>query len=357
MSKKTFISHVERLAPSASEIQDETEHKYYWACMLQMWRLPTHISHFPGANPMSIEKSDFTRLSEDDYLVALKTDGVRHLLMLTTKPNSAEPIAIMIDRTKRMYEIEIWANEDFFENGSLYDGELVWEQNVLVYIVFDVMHTKGVRCTHLSYRERIQILHNTILCVSEHHDEDSLEQMISEECKFLARNNSRDLRIMPKTCVSKAEVAKLWGEIELSRHRNDGLIFTLNAAAVDTGTSSSILKWKPKHSIDVSFELIDNDWNMSANMNNSGDTVPLSSACGDLSVHLAESKLLDAIRMRQPCVVECVLEIEGDQLILIPERERTDKNAANTVKTIEATIRNVRENLCIADLVKLVQSV
>ena len=109
----------------------------YWACILQLWRLPSHISHFPGANPMSIEKSDFPRLSEEDYLVALKTDGVRHLLLLTTKPNSAEPIAIMIDRTKRMYEIEIWANEDFFEHGSLYDGELVWEQNVLVYVVFD----------------------------------------------------------------------------------------------------------------------------------------------------------------------------------------------------------------------------
>lgn len=352
--KQTFISHVERLAPSASEILDESERTYYWACILQLWRLPPHISHFPGANPMSIEKSDFARLSEEDYLVALKTDGVRHLLLLTTKPNSAEPIAIMIDRTKRMYEIEIWANEDFFEHGSLYDGELVWEQNVLVYIVFDVIYAKGVRCAHLSYRERIQILHNTILCVSEHHDEQSLEQMISEECKFLARNNCRNLRIMPKTCVPKAEVAKLWAEVELSRHRNDGLIFTKNAAGVDTGTSSAILKWKPAHSIDVTFEMVDGEWMVRANMNNSGETVLLREAC-EVNVRVAESKLLDAIRVRQPCVIECLLKLDGDDLVLIPERERTDKDAANTVKTIEATIRNVRENLCIEDLVRLVQ--
>ena len=38
--------------------------------------------------------------------------------------------------------------------------------------------------------------------------------MISEECKFLARNNNNNLRIMPKACVPKAEVAKLWAEVE-----------------------------------------------------------------------------------------------------------------------------------------------
>ena len=349
--KQTFISQVERLAPSASEILDESEQTYYWACILQLWRLPSHISHFPGANPMSIEKSDFPRLSEEDYLVALKTDGVRHLLLLTTKPNSAEPIAIMIDRTKRMYEIEIWANEDFFEHGSLYDGELVWEQNVLVYVVFDVIYAKGVRCAHLSYRERIQILHNTILCVSEHHD-DVAQETISEECKFLAGTIIATHASCQRRCA-EGRGPPMGGGRAL-RHRNDGLIFTKNAAGVDTGTSSAILKWKPAHSIDVSFEMVDGEWMVRANMNNSGETVLLQEAC-EMNVRVAESKLLDAIRVRQPCVIECLLQLDGDDLVLIPERERTDKDAANTVKTIEATIRNVRENLSIEDLVRLVQ--
>ena len=91
-----------------------------------------------------------------------------------------------------------------------------------------------------------------------------------------------------------------------------------------------------------------------ANMNNSGETVLLQEAC-EMNVRVAESKLPDAIRVRQPCVIECLLQLDGDDLVLIPERERTDKDAANTVKTIEATIRNVRENLSIEDLVRLVQ--
>lgn len=351
---KTFVSQVHRLTPSHSEIVHETEKHYYWKLMLKLWRLPSHILHFPGPNPVSIEKKDSARLGTEDFLVGLKTDGVRNLLMLCTKPNSAEPIAVMIDRTRRIFEIEVWANEDFFEKGSLYDGELVWEQTSLVYIAFDVMMAKGVPCMHLSYRERIQILQNTILSVSEHHEDDSVERMIAEECKFLARNNVHDLRIIPKTCVSKAEIGKLWQERQLCKHRNDGLIFTINSAPIETGTSMTILKWKPNHTIDLLFKLDGTTWNFYANANHSNEHVLLSQT--NLSMVLVESKLLCAIQAHLPCVVECVVRLQGEDMLLIPERERTDKTAANTLRTIEATILNVRENLNIQDLMTLVSA-
>tara|TARA_B110000046_G_scaffold178868_1_gene207268 strand:+ start:4418 stop:5539 length:1122 start_codon:yes stop_codon:yes gene_type:complete len=353
---RTIVTHVQRLAPSSSEITSTVEKDYFWQVILNYWRLPSHIHHFPGANPMSIEKKDFTRLSADDFLAALKTDGVRHLLLMTTKPNSNDPITIMVDRAKRMYEIEVWANEDFFQTGSLYDSELVWEQDSLVLIVFDVILAKGVPCTHLSYRERMQILHNTILCVSESHSDESVENMISEECKFLARNNDHNLHIIPKKCVSKASLRSLWSDRLQSKHRNDGIVFTLNSASVDTGTSTSILKWKPSHSIDVRFELNGNAWLMYANMNNSSGFVRVEEACRDFTVEVAPSKLLDAIRTRQPCIVECIINISNETLILVPERERTDKTAPNTVKTVEATIRNARENISSDDLIEIVNS-
>lgn len=358
MNDVTILTQVQRLAPSSSEILDETEQAHYWSVILKYWRLPPHIQHFPGANPMSIEKKDFERLETDDFLAALKTDGVRHLLLLTTKPNSADPITVMVDRAKKMYEVEVWANEDFFQAGSLYDGELVWEQDSMVYIVFDVILAKGVTCAHLSYRERMQILHNTILCVSDSHSDESIEHMISEECKFLARNNDHNLRIIPKKCVPKASLRTLWSERASTNHRNDGVIFTLNSAPVETGTSASILKWKPSHSIDVKFELKENVWCVYANMNNSGDIVPIETACDGLRVEIAQSKLLEAIHTRQPCIIECMLQIIDDShLRLIPERERTDKTAPNTVKTVEATIRNAKENISCDDLIQIVSAV
>lgn len=352
----TIVTQVQRLVPSSSEINDETEKSYYWHVVLKYWRLPSHIHHFPGANPISIEKTDFHRLETDDFLAALKTDGVRHLLLMTTKPNSNDPISIMIDRTKKMYEVEVWANEDFFQSGSLYDGELVWEQGSIVFIVFDVILAKGVCCTHLSYRERMQILHNTILCVSDSHSDNSIESMLSEECKFLARNNDNQLAIMPKKCVPKARLRTLWSDRAHTKHRNDGIIFTLNSAPVETGTAASILKWKPSHSIDLLFELADSSWDVYANANNSNKLVRVENACSGWSVQVASSKLLDAIRTRQPCIIECIVQIEEQTLRLVPERERTDKTAPNTVKTVEATIRNACENISCEDLAKVVNS-
>lgn len=355
----TVVTHVKRLSPSRSEIVDEYERLHYWSIMLRFWKLPGHIMHFAGANPMSIEQHDFARLKSDDFLAALKTDGVRHLLLMTTKPNSLDPIAIMIDRAKNMFEIEIWANEDFFCSGSLYDGELVWEQECLVYIVFDVILAKGVCCSQLSYRERITILHNTILCTGDMHTDDSIEAMINEESKFLARNNDSGLRITPKKIVPKASLRSLWEERGQCGHRNDGIIFTLNSAPVETGTSASILKWKPSHSIDIRVETRDDglNWKMYANMNHSGELCDITESIGADKPVLIRTKLLEAIRARQPCIIECLIALKEDEVIhLIPERERTDKTSPNTINTIEATIRNARENISSADLIRLVQS-
>ena len=107
----------------------------------------------------------------------------------------------------------------------------------------------------------------------------------------------------------KAEVAKLWRERSIAA-RNDGLIFTIKSFAVSTGTSDSILKWKPQHSIDVRVHLANESWKVSANMNASSEMTLIESVTDKFSIRMSESKLLDAIRARQPCIVECVLSIE-----------------------------------------------
>ncbi len=350
------ITSVCRLVPSGSKITDDYERIHYWDTMLQYWKLPGHIKHFPGANPMSIEEKDFAKLGTDDFLAALKTDGVRHLLLLTTKPKSTDPIAIMIDRAKKMYEVEIWANEDFFEKGSLYDGELVWENDMMAYVVFDVIFTKGVQVSRLPYRERMQIVHNTILCVSNSHSDESIETMIAEESKFLARHNIHNLRVVPKKCVPKANLRTLWRERTTSNHRNDGIIFTLNSAPVETGTSPSILKWKPSHSIDVLFCRNDDELAIYGNTNNSGELFDITNSIDDLTTELVKSVLLDAVNERLPCILECVIHVKDNTVILKPERERTDKIAPNTINTIKATIRNAKENISSDSLIRLVNS-
>ena len=268
------LMQVKRLCPSPCIIENAFEKEYYWNVLLEAWRLPLHIKHFPGSNPVSIEKSDLPRLGTGDFIATLKSDGVRYLLLLTTKPNGDnEPIAIMVDRAKTMYEVEVWANEDFFLRGSVYDGELVWENESLVFVVFDVVVAKGESCVNLTYRERLQVVQNTILCASDAHTDASIEEMIGEEGKLLARNNEYELRIVPKRCVSKESIDTLWFERGGSHHRTDGLIFTQNDRPVGIGTSQSILKWKPTHSIDVriTYTAANAKWKIYAN-NNSRQT-------------------------------------------------------------------------------------
>ena len=106
------------------------------------------MKHFPAANPVSIARQNLGHIRENDCMVALKTDGVRHLLLMTVCPRTHEPVSLMIDRTRKMYEVEIWASEEYFHLGTLIDGELVWsveERETIDFVAFGVMRVKGVR--------------------------------------------------------------------------------------------------------------------------------------------------------------------------------------------------------------------
>lgn len=348
----TVVSTILKLQPSNALIEDDDEKSFYWNMVLQYWKLPNNFRHFPGPNPVSIERQNFDIVKDQDFLVGLKTDGVRFILMLTTKPNSTEPISLMIDRTLNMYEVEIWANEDYFFNGCILDGELVWNTNEdLQYIVFDVVRLKGIDCISMNYRERLQIVHDHVLCVDDKLDNDAVEQMVSEEDKFCARNNQYNLQISPKICVPKQRIKDLWNGRKMCSHRNDGLIFTLNNQYIETGTSSAIYKWKPLHSIDVKCYHVDDEWKLFGNHNTSDEEVDITHTIDNYTTELDKnSKLMNLLEKKQVCVVECLVNIENGTLHLIPERERSDKKAANTIKTIIATIKNAKENIDIHEL-------
>ena len=351
----TLVASVLKLQPSQAILEDEDEKKYYWDVVLQYWKLPTIFKHFPGPNPVSLERNDFERLKNEDFLAALKTDGVRYLLVLTTKPNSTEPISLMIDRALNMYEIEIWANEEYFYNGCLLDGELVWSTSEeLQFIIFDVVIFKGTNCIEMNYRDRLEIIQDHVLCVDDNQQDETIENIISEEDKFCARNNKYNLQLFAKMCVSKQSLDHLWQNKTMCSHRNDGLILTLNSANVHTGTSKHVLKWKPSHSIDIKC-YFNNKWTFFGNDNSSDEEIDISTHIGPYTVSLdTNSKLLNALKRKLCFVVECLITVSGNIITLVPERERTDKKSANTMKTIEATIRNAQEKIIIDELFEIV---
>lgn len=355
----SIVTPILKLQPSNTTIIDMDEKSYYWNILLQYYKLPQTFLHFPGPNPVSLERDDFEDIQTEDYLAALKTDGVRYLLILTTKPNSTEPISLMIDRVKNMYEIETWANEEFFFNGCLLDGELVWNSNNdLQFVIFDVILLKGINCIEMNYRERLDVISSHILCTDTSLNDEAVERLVSEEEKICARNNSYNLLIMPKMCVPKSRIGDLWdtGRMKCS-HRNDGIILTLNNAPIHTGTSQYIYKWKPSHSIDVKFYFKENSWTLFANSNSSDDEIDITYKIENYETVIdTKSKLLKMLQPKFTCVVECILLVEGNEVILQPERERSDKKAANTIKTVMATVKNACENIQIEELLEVTNS-
>ena len=354
-SSNIVVEPVKRIVPSCAVISDPDECQYYWQCLLQFWNLPRSIAHFPAANPVSVERSNFPALQNDDFLAALKTDGVRHLMLLTVRRDTVEPISIMIDRTLKMYEIVIWASESYFVKGSLFDGELVWnkdQHDTLDFMVFDVVCNKGIRCVNLPYRDRLQVLHDTILVMSKQCD--NIEDRLAAEDKLIAMNNLCNLRVLPKKCVPRSQVRSIWQEREFDPHRSDGIIFTKNGSGVQLGTCNDIFKWKPSHSIDVR---VDTNLHVYANCNASSRTQLLFQSADGLTYELVNNRLIAAISEHLPCIIECLLVVDSaaQTVRLHPQRERLDKKSPNTLRVIEATLRNAQEMIHIDELHNILQ--
>ena len=125
-------------------------------------------------------------------MIALKSDGVRYALFLTQRlertrqnerpntshsspckspppltPSSFSPpstpqfvpnprlgVALFVDRSWNMWEVEVVAPEELFVGGTILEGELVWQQPAsarLVFLAFDAASVAGRDLRHLAF--------------------------------------------------------------------------------------------------------------------------------------------------------------------------------------------------------------
>ena len=106
--------------PSESEILDDDEKRRYGDVLRSLAKLPTKVRHFPGTLPVSLSRTS-TSLSASDYQVTPKVDGVRFMLLLTTRTDTdgvGGPVALLVDRAGHMFKSG-WGCEAFFTEGTL----------------------------------------------------------------------------------------------------------------------------------------------------------------------------------------------------------------------------------------------
>lgn len=334
------------LVPSHALIDAPEEREHYWKAMQAAWGITGRRatpSFLPGANPVSIARADLPALRAKPHVVALKSDGVRYALFLTVRPDSTpedlRPVALMVDRARNMYEVEVLATEEYFLEGTLLEGELVWRapgEKTTLYLVFDAVRIRGTSYLHKPFVQRLEAAR---ACTRWSEELAALppgdvEARVAETEGICLLHFDPPVSMRPKRFVALEHASRVWSERVDAEHRVDGLILNRSDARYVHGTATgAAYKWKPEHSVDLA-----------------GPPTALRAADGPLGTHIG-SRRIEVVPSRVECteereVAEYHIEVVDATLLrLFAMRKRVDKCHPNGLRVISATVQDAVEDL------------
>jgi hypothetical protein len=352
MSDLCAVQSRNAVVPSESLASEEVT-RAVKALFHSMWKHGG--TRFMGANPISIERRNLPSLV-DDYLVSLKSDGVRYMLVLLTVND--QPCAVMVDRKMKMYEVEVWGDADYYK-GTVFDGELVWEYGFesprLTLLLFDCVLTMGESMRGVLYSDRLLHIHGICLTNHDENDEETVEEMLEDQKKIACMNNLIPIRLEPKRFVNMKNTLLLWESRLVCSHKTDGLILAKNTDQIDTGKARNTFKWKPDNTIDIRITATCGD-DIRAFVNNNGKSVPIESLSPDFQVVVDVNDLiLCSLTPSLNDIFECSCTIGRSVVHFFPTKRRSDKPSPNDVNIVLATLRNVKENITIEEILDLVK--
>jgi len=341
------------LVPSWSVIDDVDERRIYMQQLRKDWGGDTQKRTTgrcttvppPGCQPKSLSRDDLaSHIFTNEFLITLKSDGVRYTLYLTTRPTTCtkDPcaVALMIGRNSTMYEIEVAAPEDFFTKGTILEGELVWKQPgevSMIFLVFDCVRLKGDVLINVPFRERIQMICanvNTNLDIGE---TTSVAMEDVNGIQILHYNPPFTLRV--KDFVERKYAAKLW----INRHHTDVLVDGLIMYRADayyqpnSRSNNSCFKWKERATIDLSGPQL-----------KTSDELPLPGTLFNRSLKIDVKSRI--VPQHDDSIIEYTIYTKTDEILLFAIRNRPDKISANSLKVVKATISDVMEELSVEEI-------
>lgn len=300
-------------------------------------------SAFPGANPVSMSRESLPTFHDGEYLVSLKSDGVRYVLYLTTREDGSG-IALMVDRAWNMYEIEVVAPESYFLNGTVLEGELVWEtpgEQVMIYLVFDCILCKGRSLLQAPFEERLRVAQRaTKLSDSVPLSDEAIEDAVLEADAVMITHYEPRVVCRHKRFVAREHVCKLWAGRADTDHRVDGIVACRAGDPYVRGSAlgGCMYKWKEFSTVDV--EVREGTLHLSDGV--------LPDHVGKRAVRLSKTSQIQP----KDGIVEYLITVDDGSITLFALRERTDKSDANTIRVFEVTVTDVLERIRIEELHK-----
>lgn len=339
----SHIAVVRPLIPSHSVIDSENEHAYYWKAFMGAWRVPknhVHRKHYhPGCNPRSLARSDLQCVHQGTYLIALKSDGVRYALFLTMRQENT-PVALMIDRARNMYEVEVVAPEDYFLKNTILEGELVWQQpneQILLFLVFDAVSICGENLMNMDFAERLKRAARCTQWAEELRELsiEDVEQRVIETDSIALTHFSPRLIMRPKVFVERKHATRLWLERGDCEHRVDGIILHNAHQKYSFGTApaDAVYKWKEHCTIDLSGPCDA----LQASDGPVGDTFE------NRPIQVMSSRVVADDNEQ---VVEYHVRLADSGAVLLQAiRKRPDKVVANGLRVVHATMQDVIDDV------------
>lgn len=283
---RAYLPHTEPLPPQHPIVYQVKK------MLAQCWNKPQPLLHYnPGPNPVSLERKHLNLLKTrgDQCVVGEKSDGVRYFLILGCTWNSQQKprgFAVMVNRNMDMFEVAVCAQEHWYRQGCIFDGEIVLRkcpgktesdedsnhyrhENIhrQVYLVFDVYWWNGHQVMYQPWVERhekiaqcFDTVGQDVLQTDPVKWTDMAEQMAHQD-KIVALGNHMALQFQTKPFVPWSQLSNLYRTMSQLPHSTDGLVMTgdfLHDFEVEPGVSDSqhsrhppgTLKWKPYHTID-----------------------------------------------------------------------------------------------------------
>lgn len=328
------------LIPSRSVVENAAEKEFYLKRLLGLWNASgsrRNHSCIPVSNPCSISRNNLEELHRHPYLMTLKSDGVRYSLLLTVRMNACDaPVALMIDRSNNMFEVEVLAHEDFFLQSTILEGELVWQQpeeRVLNFLIFDAIWVRGVSFVERPFHERIRVASE----ITSHSNDSLDENDVLENGGIAMVHYDPLIRMRPKIFVEQRFAVDIWNDRGEAGHRVDGLIFCHSDASYVSGMAGvAAYKWKEHSSVDLTYsdqeELATSDG-------------PLGSELLGRPVVVHKNRVVSS-----SSIVEYDVTVKEGSVHFFATRTRPDKNMANSRYVVERTVQDVLDGVQVHEL-------
>ena len=290
---------------------------------------------FPGPQPVAVEYKNLPL--KEQYMICEKSDGERAILLLLQINN--KPMCFMINRNQEFYFMDFSFKKEVFE-GTIMDGELIkTKSGTWNYLIHDCMAYNGTSFLEISHRLRYACVIDFII-------------------KRYSPKETDCVNIKTKLFYEYGPgIVKTWEHIQkTTENKIDGLIFTPVDRPIIFGRDNSLFKWKEIHTIDF----------LVKNSKSSKDKISLYYYKKTLVIYksfksdsinykniisfVKENDLVKDITLDlvQGIIIE--FKISKDIETFIPYRIRTDKSSPNGEITVNNTLKNIQENICLDEL-------